>query len=217
MTKINDGARVAQALALRGLETPRNAVELKNIEKKDKIQQHMTEVLNILGLDLADDSLKETPLRLAKMYVDELFYGLDYAKFPKITKIANSMQVDEMVFVDDITMCSTCEHHFVTIDGKVTVAYKAKDWVIGLSKINRVVDFFAKRPQVQERLTQQLLCAFQTILETDDVAVFISATHYCVKCRGIQDTNSYTVTSAFGGEFKADKDLRKEFLGLIKK
>ena len=154
---------------------------------------------------------------MAKMYLDEIFTGMDYANFPKITNIRNRMKVSEMVLVNDITLTSTCEHHFVTIDGKVSVAYYPKDWVIGLSKINRVVAFLAQRPQVQERLTEQILTALQTILQTDDVAVYVKATHFCVKCRGIKDTNSYTVTSAFGGVFLEDRETRKEFLSLISK
>ena len=173
--------------------------------------------MKLIGLDLRDDSLEETPNRLAKMFIDEIFSGMDYANFPKMTKIKNQMKVSEMVQVNDITLTSTCEHHFVTIDGKVCVAYYPKDWVIGLSKINRIVSFFAQRPQVQERLTEQLLTAFQTILETDDVAVYIKATHFCVKARGIKDTNSYTITSAYGGVFLKDRDTRKEFLATIQK
>jgi len=141
----------------------------------------LREVMKLIGLDLRDDSLEETPNRLAKMFIDEIFSGMDYANFPKMTKIKNQMKVSEMVQVNDITLTSTCEHHFVTIDGNVAVAYYPKDWVIGLSKINRIVAFFAQRPQVQERLTEQLLTAFQTILETDDVAVYVKATHFCVK------------------------------------
>ncbi len=137
----------------------------------------------------------ETPHRIAKMYVDEIFSGLDYANFPKITLIENKMKVDEMVTVRDITLTSTCEHHFVTIDGKATVAYIPKDSVIGLSKINRIVQFFAQRPQVQERLTQQILIALQTLLGTNNVAVSIDAVHYCVKARGIRDATSATTTT----------------------
>ena len=135
----------------------------------------------------------------------------------KMREVLSLMKVSEMVLVDDVTLTSTCEHHFVTIDGKVSVAYYPKKWVIGLSKINRVVAFFAQRPQVQERLTEQILLAFQTILETEDVAVYVRATHFCVKCRGIKDANSCTITSAFGGVFLEDRETRKEFLTLINK
>ena len=190
-----EAEKVRTALVQKGIETPMTVLNETKDERRTKIEQHMREVLRLIGLDLNDDSIEETPSRLAKMFVDEIFSGLDYANFPKITNIANRMKVSEMVLVNDVTLTSTCEHHFVTIDGKVSVAYYPKKWVIGLSKINRVVSFFAQRPQVQERLTEQILLAFQTILETDDVAVYVKATHFCVKCRGIKDANSYTVTS----------------------
>ena len=212
-----EAEKVRAALVQKGIETPMAVLNETKDERRTKIEQHMQEVLRLIGLDLNDDSIEETPSRLAKMFVDEIFSGLDYANFPKITNIANRMKVSEMVLVNDVTLTSTCEHHFVTIDGKVSVAYYPKKWVIGLSKINRVVSFFAQRPQVQERLTEQILLAFQTILETDDVAVYVKATHFCVKCRGIKDANSYTVTSAFGGVFLEDRETRKEFLSLINK
>lgn len=216
MSNISSEAQsVRAALIQKGIETPTIEHQKDKDSRRAEIQQHMRSVLELLGLDLRDDSLEETPHRLAKMYVDEIFSGLDYQTFPKITKIKNQMKVSEMVLVDDITLTSTCEHHFVTIDGKVAVAYYPKDWVIGLSKINRIVAFFAQRPQVQERFTEQILTAFQTILETDDVAVYVKATHFCVKCRGVKDTNSQTITSAFGGVFLEDRETRKEFLSLI--
>ncbi|MDP0019801.1 GTP cyclohydrolase I FolE [Glaesserella parasuis] len=218
MSNISPEAQsVRDALLAKGIETPTVRHQKDKDSRRNEIQQHMRAVLELLGLDLRDDSLEETPHRLAKMYMDEIFSGLDYATFPKITKIKNQMKVSEMVLVDDITLTSTCEHHFVTIDGKVAVAYYPKDWVIGLSKINRVVQFFAQRPQVQERFTEQILTAFQTILETKDVAVYVKATHFCVKCRGVKDTHSQTMTSAFGGVFLQDRDTRKEFLSLINK
>ena len=212
-----EAEKVRTALVQKGIETPMAVLNETKDARRTKIEQHMREVLRLIGLDLNDDSIEETPSRLAKMFVDEIFSGLDYANFPKITNITNRMKVSEMVLVNDVTLTSTCEHHFVTIDGKVSVAYYPKKWVIGLSKINRVVSFFAQRPQVQERLTEQILLAFQTILETDDVAVYVKATHFCVKCRGIKDANSYTVTSAFGGVFLEDRETRKEFLSLINK
>ncbi|KFD81787.1 GTP cyclohydrolase I [Vibrio paracholerae] len=172
----------------------------------------MREILNLLGLDLTDDSLEETPQRIAKMYVDEIFSGLDYANFPKITVIENKMKVSEMVKVKDITLTSTCEHHLVTIDGTAAVAYIPRGKIIGLSKINRIVRFFAQRPQVQERMTQQILVALQTLLESDDVAVTIDATHYCVKSRGVMDATSVTTTTALGGIFKSNPATRAEFL-----
>ena len=212
-----EAAKVRNALLEKGIETPMIEPSQSKDERRSAIESKMREVLSLIGLDLRDDSIEETPSRLAKMFVDEIFSGLDYANFPKITNIENRMKVSEMVLVNDITLTSTCEHHFVTIDGKIAVAYYPKNWVIGLSKINRVVSFFAQRPQVQERLTEQILLAFQTILETEDVAVYVRATHFCVKCRGIKDTNSYTVTSAFGDVFLADRETRKEFLTLIEK
>ena len=171
----------------------------------------MTDIMDTLGLDRADDSLADTPARIAKMYVNEIFSGLDYRNFPKITVIENKMQLNQPVQVSDISLTSTCEHHFVTIDGTATVSYIPKDTVIGLSKLNRLVGFFAQRPQVQERLTQQVLVAIQTLAGTEDVAVTINATHYCVKARGIRDTNSYTRTSALGGQFLTDPLLRQDF------
>ena len=203
---------VRQALLEKGLETPMIPNGLTRDEKYDRIKAAMTDVVTTLGLDLRDDSLMETPHRIAKMYVDEIFGGLNYANFPKISVIKNKMNVEEMVKVDDISVVSTCEHHFVTIDGASRVAYIPGNKIIGLSKINRIVRFFAQRPQVQERLTQQVLVALQTLLETDDVAVSIDATHYCVKARGVMDSNSSTRTTALGGVFKNDPAARTEFL-----
>ena len=204
---------VRQALIEKGLETPMIDNGLSRDQKYASIKASMTDVVTTLGLDLSDDSLMETPHRIAKMYVDELFSGLDYSNFPKISVIDNKMNVEEMVKVDNISVISTCEHHFVTIDGASRVAYIPQNKIIGLSKINRVVRFFAQRPQVQERLTQQVLVALQTLLETDDVAVTIDATHYCVKSRGVMDANSSTQTTALGGAFKNDHRTRAEFLG----
>jgi GTP cyclohydrolase I len=203
---------VRQALIEKGLETPMIPNGLTRDEKYNRIKVAMTDVVTTLGLDLRDDSLMETPHRIAKMYVDEIFGGLNYANFPKISVIENKMNVEEMVKVDNISVVSTCEHHFVTIDGASRVAYIPGDKIIGLSKINRIVRFFAQRPQVQERLTQQVLVALQTLLETDDVAVTIDATHYCVKSRGVMDANSSTQTTALGGQFKEDPRSRAEFL-----
>ncbi|WP_108651301.1 GTP cyclohydrolase I FolE [Dongshaea marina] len=207
-----EAIQVRSALEARGLETPMSDTGLSREQKKQQIESHMGEVMRLLGLDLTDDSLMETPHRIAKMYVDEIFSGLDYHEFPKITLIDNKMQVDEMVKVSDITLTSTCEHHFVTIDGKATIAYIPRGKVIGLSKINRIVQFFAKRPQVQERLTQQVLVALQALLQTDDVAISIKATHYCVKARGVMDVTSATTTTSLGGVFKTQAGTRQELL-----
>jgi GTP cyclohydrolase I len=203
---------VRNALVKHGLETPMIDNYLTSEQKYERIKELMTEVVSTLGLDLSDDSLMETPHRISKMYVHEIFSGLDYSKFPRLSLIENKMGADEMVKIRDIDLTSTCEHHFVTIDGLAKVAYIPKDKIIGLSKINRVVRFFAQRPQVQERLTRQILVATQTLLETDDVAVSIDATHYCVKSRGVMDTNSQTSTTALGGCFRKNVHTRAEFL-----
>ena len=203
---------VRDALMELGLETPMIETGLSADEKYRRISQQMVQVLETLGLDLNDDSLAETPHRIAKMYVHEIFSGLDYRHFPKLSLIDNKMGANEMVKVRNIDLTSTCEHHFVTIDGAAKVAYIPKDTIIGLSKINRIVRFFGQRPQVQERLTRQILVALQTLLGTDDVAVNIDATHYCVKSRGIMDSNSTTSTTALGGCFKENIHTRAEFL-----
>lgn len=207
----HEASLVRAALIKKGLETPLSGLQLSRDEKYARIKAAMTEVVTTLGLDLSDDSLEETPHRIAKMYVDEIFSGLNYSEFPKIALIENKMHVDEMVRVKDIKVVSTCEHHFVTIDGFANIAYVPKQKIIGLSKINRIVRFFAQRPQVQERLTQQILVALQTLLATEDVAVFIDATHYCVKARGVMDSSSRTETSAMGGQFKTQPELRAAF------
>jgi GTP cyclohydrolase I len=203
---------VRDALVARGLETPMVDSHLSPEEKRQRIQAHFTEIMKVLGLDLGDDSLADTPRRIAKMYVNEIFGGLDYRNFPKLTVVENKMRCDEMIRVGNINLSSTCEHHFITIDGTATVAYIPKTRVIGLSKVNRIVAFFAQRPQIQERLTEQVLLALQTLLETDDVAVSITATHFCVKARGVMDANSQTTTTALGGAFKLSPETRKEFL-----
>jgi len=203
---------VRDTLVRHGLETPMIDTGLTAEQKYRRIQGLMTEVVETLGLDLTDDSLAETPHRIAKMYVHEIFSGLDYRHFPKLSVIDNKMGVNEMVKIRNIDLTSTCEHHFVTIDGVAKVAYIPRDRIIGLSKINRVVRFFGQRPQVQERLTQQILVALQALLETDDVAVSIEATHYCVKSRGVMDANSQTSTTALGGCFKENIHTRAEFL-----
>ncbi|MGB1140989.1 MAG: GTP cyclohydrolase I FolE [Halioglobus sp.] len=207
-----DARKVRDTLIERGLETPLIDNGLNRDQKFERIRASFADIAETLGLDLTDDSLCETPDRIARMYVDEVFSGLDYGRFPKATAIENKMGVEEMVRINDISVVSTCEHHFITIDGQASVAYIPKGKIIGLSKINRIVRFFAQRPQVQERLTQQVLVALQTLLETDDVAVTIDAVHYCVKARGVMDANSSTRTTALGGQFKLDPRTRSEFL-----
>ncbi len=203
---------VKERLIELGLETPTVPQTLSQAEQRQRIEVLMRDVMTVLALDLKDDSLAETPKRIAKMYVDEVFSGLDYANFPKITLIDNKMSASEMIRVKEIDLTSTCEHHFVTIDGKADVAYIPGNRIIGLSKINRIVRFFAQRPQVQERLNQQILVALQTLLGTEDVAVRIYATHYCVKARGVMDSTSKTETLSLGGQFLADRDLRRDFV-----
>ena len=203
---------VRETLIAHGLETPMLETGLSPQQKYERIRGLMADVVRTLGLDLGDDSLAETPHRIAKMYVHEIFSGLDYRQFPKLSLIENKMGVNEMVKIRDIDLTSTCEHHFVTIDGVAKVAYIPKERIIGLSKINRIVRFFGKRPQVQERLTQQILVALQALLGTENVAVSIDATHYCVKSRGVMDTNSRTSTTALGGCFKDNVHTRAEFL-----
>ncbi|GAB3378536.1 GTP cyclohydrolase I FolE [Spongiibacter taiwanensis] len=211
-SKISEEAlAVRNALISAGLETPLIENHLSHQQKYDQIKENFAGIMTALGLDLSDDSLCETPHRIAKMYLDEIFGGLDYEQFPKITSIENKMQLDEMVMIKDISLTSTCEHHFVTIDGVARVAYIPEDRIIGLSKINRLVHFFAQRPQVQERLARQILVALQTLLNTENVALSINATHYCVKARGVKDANSNTQTTALGGVFKSDIRTRTEF------
>ncbi|EJG2372156.1 GTP cyclohydrolase I FolE [Vibrio parahaemolyticus] len=193
---------VRQALLEHGLETPIFDNGLSSKDKFEIIEKATRDILGALSLDLNDDSLADTPKRIAKMYLDEIFSGLNYENFPKITTIDNKMSFDEEVLVKDISFTSTCEHHLVTIDGKATVAYIPGDKVIGLSKINRLVRFFSQRPQIQERLTSQIFVALKTLLEVEDVYVKLEATHYCVKSRGIRDTTSSTTTVKSGGKLK---------------
>lgn len=181
-------------------------------EKIEIIAKHFTDIMKVLGLDLKNDSLKDTPKRIAKMYVNEIFSGLSPDYFPKMTVIDNEMQYDQMVLIQDIQVLSVCEHHFQTIDGFATVAYIPNRKVIGLSKINRIVRFFSRRPQVQERLTKQIADCLQYVLDTEHVAVHINAKHYCVIARGVQDSNSSTSTADLRGHFKSKPETRLEFL-----
>jgi len=205
------GKRVHEHLVKMGVETPTIPNTMDRKEKIDHIEAHFTHIMRIMGLDLSDDSLIETPKRVAKMFVNEIFWGLDYEAFPKCTTVDNKMNYNEMVVERNVNVQSNCEHHFVVIDGLATVAYVPKNKVLGLSKINRIVEYFSKRPQIQERLTEQIFHALQYILETEDVAVVIDAQHYCVKSRGVEDTGSSTVTSRLGGGFKTDPEVRNEF------
>lgn len=209
------GQRVHEHLVKMGVETPTNPTNYDRKEKIDHIEAHFTHIMRILGLDLSDDSLIETPKRVAKMYVNEIFWGLDYEAFPKCTTVDNKMKYDEMVIERNVNVQSNCEHHFVVIDGLATVGYIPNQKVLGLSKINRIVEYFSKRPQIQERLTEQIYHALQYILETDNVAVVINAQHYCVKSRGVEDAGSSTVTSKLGGCFKVDPSVRAEFMNIV--
>jgi GTP cyclohydrolase I len=176
-----------------------------------KIEEHFREIMNVLGLDLTDDSLRGTPKRVAKMYVQEIFSGLNPKNKPEIALFENKYKYKEMLVEKDITFYSNCEHHFVPIFGKAHVAYISNGQVIGLSKINRVVQYFARRPQVQERLTIQIAEELKRVLNTEDVAVVIDAVHLCVSSRGVQDNDSKTVTSHFGGKFNDDASRREFF------
>ena len=209
------GLKIHEHLVKCGVETPVTDNGLTRTEKIDLIEQNFVEVMNTLGLDLKDDSLMDTPKRVAKMYVNEIFWGLDYEAFPKCTAVENKMEYESMVIERNINVQSNCEHHFVVIDGVGTVAYIPNKKVLGLSKLNRVVEYFAKRPQIQERLTEQVYYALQYILDTDNIAVVIDAQHYCVKSRGVEDVGSSTITSKLGGGFKDDPALRHEFMNMI--
>ena len=211
------GQRVHEHLVKMGVETPIVPNNRDRKEKIEVIESYFEGIMMALGLDLNDDSLTETPKRVAKMYVNEIFWGLDYEAFPKCTTVDNKMHYNEMVVERNVNVQSNCEHHFVVIDGTATVAYVPKNKVLGLSKINRIVEYFSKRPQIQERLTEQIFHTLQFILDTEDVAVMIDAQHYCVKSRGVEDTGSSTVTSRLGGGFKTDAAARQEFLQIANK
>lgn len=191
-----------------------DAFDISDDEKIERIQAHFLQIMDILGLDLTDDSLKGTPYRVAKMYVKEIFGGLNPANKPKNTLFENKYQYNEMLVEKNIVLQSTCEHHFLPIYGKAHVAYMANGQVIGLSKINRIVQYYAKRPQVQERLSIQILEELKLALGTEDVAVYIDAKHMCVSTRGIKDNSSSTITSSYSGKFK-EENTRKEFLTAI--
>lgn len=210
------GQKVHEHLVSVGVETPVIDNGLSRKEKIQKIEDNFDEIVATLGLDSKDDSIKDTPKRVAKMYVNEIFWGLDYASFPKITVVENKMQYNEMIVEKGISVQSFCEHHFVNIDGLATVAYIPNNKVLGISKMNRIVEYFSRRPQIQERLTEQIYHALSYILDTENVALTIDAKHFCVKSRGVEDTECSTVTSRLGGSFKAQPEVRAEFLALLK-
>jgi GTP cyclohydrolase I len=192
-----------------------DAFAISDDEKIESIKKDVEHILNTLGLDLTDDSLKGTPNRVAKMFVQEIFGGLNPANKPSSSSFENKYKYGEMLVEKNIVVYSTCEHHLLPIVGRAHVAYISKGRVVGLSKMNRVVDFYAKRPQVQERLTMQIVQELQNVLGTMDVACVIDAKHLCVNSRGIRDIESSTVTSEFGGKFKEDK-VKREFLDYVK-
>ena len=211
------GLRVHEHLVLNRVETPTVPSDLSDADKTNAIEHHFRGIMETLGLDLTDDSLIDSPRRVAKMFVSEIFWGLDYDNFPKCTAVENKMRYDEMVVERNISVMSSCEHHFVVIDGNATVAYIPGQHVLGLSKLNRIVEYFSKRPQIQERLTEQIYFALQYILGTDDIAVVVDAIHYCVRSRGVEDHGSSTVTSKLGGRFRSDPALRAEFMSIVNK
>lgn len=192
-----------------------DAFDISNEEKRNRIEASVRDILDTLGMDLEDDSIKGTPRRVAKAYVNEIFGGLDPNNRPKLSTFDNNYKYGEMLVEKNITVYSTCEHHLLPIVGRAHVAYISNGNVIGLSKMNRIVDYFAKRPQVQERLTMQVVQALQEALGTKNVACVIDAKHLCVNSRGVRDIESSTVTSEFGGKFK-EKETKREFLDYIK-
>ena len=206
-----------------GIETPMtpNTTDMMDKQKLSLIEDHFEKIMETLGLDLMDDSMQDTPKRMAKMYLQELFWGLDYHNFPKCTAIKNKLAkvntFNSFVLEKGITVNSVCEYHFVPIYGRATVAYVPGAKVLGLSKLNRIVEYFCRRPQVQERLTEQIKAALAYVVESPDVAVYLDAEHFCVKTRGVQDENSSTVTLSVGGIFAEEKsDIRREFLNLAR-
>lgn len=204
------GKKVQGHLIAQGCETP--IVDIDPVAYLE-MEKSLRSVLQGLGMDTTDDSIRDTPARITKMYKNEIFYGLDYANFPKCSTFDNKMGYDEMVLEKGIDVKSFCEHHFLPFVGECALAYIPKNRVLGLSKFNRVVDFFSRRPQVQERLTEQVFQAMKFILDTDDVIVVIKAKHFCVHMRGAENTNCDTVTSKIGGRFR-DGPVRNEFFQL---
>lgn len=198
------------------IETPlrSDAFALEDEVKIELIEKHFRHIMEIMGLDLTDDSLKGTPKRVAKMYIKEIFSGLDPKNKPSVALFDNKYKYDQMLVEKDISVFSNCEHHFVPIYGKAHIAYISSGKVIGLSKLNRIVEYYSKRPQVQERLTVQIASELKQALQTEDVAVVIDAKHMCVQSRGVRDAGSSTVTSYYGGKFEQEA-TRKEFLSYL--
>jgi len=207
------GKQVHEHLLSLGVETPMNGGRDHNI---DAVAELFKPIMEKIGCDMHDDSMRDTPHRVAKMYMDELFSGMSYDNFPKCTTFENKMSFDSMVVQKNIIVKSVCEHHFQTIYGRCHVAYIPTNRVIGLSKLNRVVNFFARRPQVQERLVEQAFHALKFILNTENVAVYMECDHFCVKARGVEDVNSAMITNRLGGAFFDLPEARAEFMSMIK-
>lgn len=207
----NYGNQIRDLLTNAGIETPMSP----SVAGYYRTDEAFANIMANLGLDLNDDSLRDTPKRVQKMYCEEIFWGLDYTRFPKITTIENKMQYDEML-VTKCQVLSMCEHHFVPFIGTAHIAYIPGNKILGLSKFNRVTDFFSRRPQVQERLTAQIHLALSHILETENIAVVIKAVHYCVHLRGVKDSTSSTTTSKLSGHFRDKPEVRSEFLALTR-
>jgi GTP cyclohydrolase I len=212
----NEFEEMGDSHAATSIETPMRdgAFDISDIEKMKIIENHFEKIMDTIGLDLTDDSLKGTPHRVAKMFVKEIFHGLKPENKPRISVFDNKFKYGEMLVEKNIQVTSTCEHHFLPIIGKAHVAYISSGKVIGLSKLNRIVDYFARRPQVQERMTIQISEMLKEALNTDDVAVLIDAAHMCVACRGVEDHDSTTITAEYSGKFK-EKETREEFLQYV--
>lgn len=212
------GKEIHDYLVSKNVESPidyKRYDSMSNECKITEISNRLKESLEIMGFDLTNDSVCDTPKRVAKMWVQEIMSGLDYDKFPRIMTFDNKFGASSMVVQRNVKSMSLCSHHMVTIDGKAQVAYIPKNKVIGLSKIARIVDFFSRRPQEAERLTLQIFYALQYVLETDDVAVYLEGVHYCMKCRGVNDSEAFTSTVHLGGVFESDHMVRKEFYDLV--
>lgn len=220
------GEEVRRILIAKGIDTPSKPNYWASLAQdpddgKENVRQELEasflHIMQLMGLDMTDDSLEDTPKRLSKMWLFEVFAGLDWANFPKITLVQNKMMCDEMVIERNIRVHSTCEHHLLPIMGMAHVAYIPNEKVPGLSKLNRVVEFFSRRPQIQERLTAQIHATLCHVLETENVAIIVEAEHLCVKTRGVEDPCSDTVTSKLSGVFKSDPKVRAEFISLTRK
>lgn len=214
MNKISKEAfLVHETLLKHGLENPliNNVCKISIKKRKKLIIYHISKIMYLLNLNIKDESIVDTPGKISKMYIEDIFFGLDYINFPSMSFNKNKIRFNDIITVSKINLTTICEHHFLIIDGEINVSYIPKNKIIGLSKINSIIHFFAARPQLQERLTKQILVVLQTLLETDNVAVSMNAIHHCVKSRGVCDKNSITNTISLGGLFKKNKTIRQEF------